>query len=56
MLALAKLNLSHAYPFMSLSFVLVLVISAFAFGEPLAWQKVAGVVLICLGVALGSHG
>ena len=56
MLALAKLDLSHAYPFISLSFVLVLLLSAMAFGEPLAWQKLAGVVLICLGVGAGSQG
>jgi drug/metabolite transporter (DMT)-like permease len=56
MLALNKLALSHAYPFMALSFVLVLFLSAALFGEPLSWSKLAGVALICLGVALGSQG
>ena len=40
---MVKLDLSHAYPFVSLSFVLVLFLSALLFGEPLSWAKVAGV-------------
>jgi len=56
MLAMVKLDLSHAYPFVSLSFVLVLFLSALVFGEPLTWAKVGGIVLIVAGVALGSQG
>ena len=56
MLALNRLPLSHAYPFMGLSFVLVLLLSAALFGEPMTWPKLAGVALICLGVGLGSQG
>ena len=56
MLAMVKLQLGHAYPFISLSFVLVLFLSALFFGEPLTWQKMAGVALIVGGVALGSQG
>ena len=56
MLALNKLPLSHAYPFMSLSFALVLFLSAALLGEPLSWPKVVGVVLICLGVVVSSQG
>lgn len=56
MLAMVKLELSHAYPFISLSFVLVLFLSAALFGEPLTWPKIAGVALIVGGVALGSQG
>jgi drug/metabolite transporter (DMT)-like permease len=56
MLAMVKLDLSHAYPFVSLSFVLVLFLSAALFGEPLSLAKMAGVALIVAGVALGSQG
>jgi multidrug transporter EmrE-like cation transporter len=56
MLAMVKLDLSHAYPFVSLSFVLVLFASAGLFGEPLTPAKIAGVALIVAGVALGSRG
>jgi multidrug transporter EmrE-like cation transporter len=56
MAALTRLDLSHAYPFMSLAFVLVMVASAFFFGEPLTGPKVAGIALICIGIAVGSQG
>ena len=56
MAAMTRLDLSHAYPFMSLAFILVVLLSALVFHEPLSWQKVAGVVLICAGIALGSQG
>ena len=56
MLALNRLPLSHAYPFMALSFVLVLLLSALLFGEPLTTLKVVGALLICVGVGLGSQG
>jgi drug/metabolite transporter (DMT)-like permease len=56
MAALTKLDLSHAYPFVSLSFVAVMVGSAWLFHEPLTGLKIAGIALICLGVAIGSQG
>jgi len=56
MAALTRLDLSHAYPFMSLSFALVALASALVFHEPFTGPKIAGVVLICLGVAIGSQG
>jgi drug/metabolite transporter (DMT)-like permease len=56
MLALSKLPLSHAYPFVSVSFVLVLIMSGVAFSETMTWQKIAGVCLIMLGVVIGSQG
>ena len=56
MAALTKLELSHAYPFVSLSFVAVTLGSAWLFQEPLTGLKLAGVALICLGVAVGSQG
>lgn len=56
MLAMTKLELGHAYPFVSLSFVLVLGLSAALFGEPLTWAKAIGVALIVAGVAVGSQG
>ena len=56
MAAMTRLQLSHAYPFMSLAFVLVLVGSAWFFQEPLTLPKVAGLVLICAGIVIGSQG
>ncbi len=56
MAAMTKLQLSHAYPFMSITFVLVLVLSSLIFHEPITWPKVAGMVLITAGVVVGSQG
>lgn len=56
MAAMTKLELSHAYPFMSLSFVLVLVLSALVFHEPVNIWKIAGLVLITAGIIVGSQG
>jgi drug/metabolite transporter (DMT)-like permease len=54
--ALSKLELSRAYPFVSVSFVLVLILSAIVFGESLTPLKVTGAVLILAGLVLGSQG
>jgi multidrug transporter EmrE-like cation transporter len=56
MAAMTKLPLSHAYPFTSLSFVLVLFLSAFFFQEPLTWPKLVGLALITAGIVLSSQG
>lgn len=56
MAAMTKLQLSHAYPFMSLAFVLILLFSAWLFHEPITTPKVVGVVLVILGLAVGSQG
>jgi drug/metabolite transporter (DMT)-like permease len=53
--ALSKLPLSDAYPFVSASFVLVLVLSAVIFHERLTAAKIAGAVLIVAGLILGSR-
>jgi drug/metabolite transporter (DMT)-like permease len=54
--ALTEFELSYAYPFMSLSFLLVLVLSAILFQEPLTVSKVVGVGLIVAGIIIGSRG
>ena len=55
MAALTQLELSRAYPMMSLSFVLVLVASAWLLGEQMSAATVAGVALIVLGTILIGH-
>ena len=56
MAAMTRLELSHAYPFMSLAFVLVMVCSAWLFSEPITLLKVAGIALVVLGLVIGSQG
>lgn len=55
MVALTRLQLSHAYPFMGLAFAFVLLLSGVLLGESLTWQKVVGVALIAGGVILSGQ-
>lgn len=56
MAAMTKLPLGHAYPFVSLSFVLVLILSGIVFNESITPLKILGMLIIMLGVAVGSKG
>ena len=54
--ALTQLELSYAYPFMGLTFIFVLMLSALMFQEALGWEKIMGVALIVAGITLSSQG
>lgn len=54
--ALSKFELSYAYPFVSLSFVLVLILGGVFFHEGITVSKVIGVGFIIMGVIIGSRG
>lgn len=54
-LAMTKLPISLAYPFMALSFPLVVIASHFIFGEYVSSLRMIGVALICGGVVLVNH-
>jgi len=56
MAAMTKFELSHAYPFMSLNFVVVLVLSGWLLSEPMNIQKTVGVALIVLGTVVAARG
>lgn len=56
MAAMTKFNLSHAYPFMGLSFVLVLLCSGILFGEAITPMKITGTALIVFGIIVASQG
>jgi uncharacterized membrane protein len=56
MAAMTKFDLSHAYPFMSLNFVIVLLLSGWILTEPLSPQKALGVILIVVGTIVAARG
>lgn len=56
MAAMTKLQLSHAYPFMSLAFALVMLLSGPLFNESITAPKIMGIILVMLGLAIGSQG
>lgn len=55
MMALSKFELSHAYPFMSAAFVMVIFLSALFFNESISWQKLIGLLLIVAGIVVTSR-
>lgn len=56
MAAMTKFQLSYAYPFMSLAFVFVLILSNIFFKEPITMAKSIGMGFIVLGIIFGSRG
>ena len=56
MAAMTKFDLSHAYPFMSLTFVFVLLLSGWLLSESLSVPKVVGVALIVVGTVVAARG
>jgi drug/metabolite transporter (DMT)-like permease len=52
---LSKVELSFAFPFIGLSYVLVVLFSWVVLGESISYLRWIGVVVICLGVFLVSR-
>lgn len=55
MAAMTKFDISFAYPFMSLSFALVFILSAVFFAEPITVHKVVGLGFIVVGIFISSQ-
>ncbi|MBB4591470.1 EamA family transporter [Xanthomonas cannabis] len=55
MAAIGRMPLSKAYPFTSLSFPIVAILSTWAFRETMDWHKIAGTILIIAGVIVVSR-
>ena len=52
MIVLSKVNVSLAYPFLSVGYVVTAVLAYLIFKEPLTVQKIFGIAIICLGVVI----
>jgi multidrug transporter EmrE-like cation transporter len=55
MLAMTKFDISYAYPFTALGFVIILASSHFLFGEEIVMTKIIGVSFIVLGIYIISR-
>lgn len=53
---LSKVELSFAYPFLSLAYVVVALAAWFLFKEDLNPYRIGGIALICLGTVLIAQG
>ncbi len=53
---LSKVELTYAYPFLSLAYVVVAFAAWFLFGEELNAARIGGIALICFGTILIARG
>ncbi len=56
MLAVSRMDLSKAYPFMALNFVLVGLAAVPLFGEAYSLPKMLGLILVVVGIIVSSQG
>ena len=52
--ALSGLELSYAYPMVSMAYVLIAFSSKILFNENVTWKRWASIIVICIGVSLIS--
>lgn len=55
LVVLARVEVSYAYPFLSVGYVVVTLIGYFIFQESLSWIRVIGMSIIIVGVILLSR-
>lgn len=53
--ALSRVDVSVAYPMMSLGYIVTCAAGILIFNEPFSWSKILGVLIIILGVYLVSN-
>ena len=53
---LKKIDVIIAYPFISLGIVFTTFFAWFFYNEPLNMFKITGIIVICIGVVILSHG
>jgi multidrug transporter EmrE-like cation transporter len=52
LIILSRVDLSFAYPLISIGYIIIVVLSRLIFNEPVTSYRVAGTVLVCAGVFL----
>lgn len=55
MVVLSKVEVSFAYPFLSIGYVVAAVVGYYFFGESLTLTRIMGIIVICIGVYLISR-
>lgn len=56
MIAMTKFEISYAYPYNAVGFMLILILSNILFGESISHNKVIGLIFIISGIIIGSRG
>lgn len=55
MVVLSKVEVSFAYPFLSIGYVVAALVGYYFFDESLTLTRIAGIIVICIGVFLISR-
>ena len=55
MVVLSKVNVSLAYPFSCVGFIITAILAYFFLNEPLTPQKCIGIAVICIGVIILTY-
>lgn len=55
MIVLSKVEVSFAYPFLSIGYVVAALVGYYFFGESMTLYRIAGILVICIGVYLISR-
>ena len=55
MIVLSKVDVSYAYPFLSIGYILSAIVGYYFFGEAVTPVRIAGIIVICIGVVLISR-
>ena len=53
---LSRVQVSYAYPFLSIGYIITAVAAYFFLGESLSIYKIAGIMIICAGIIVLSLG
>ena len=56
LVVLSRENLSSVYPFLGLTYILILLTGHWMLGEPTQWWQVVGTLLVGVGVVLVAKG
>lgn len=52
LMVLSRVEVSYAYPFFSIGYIIAAFVGYFYFGESMTLNKIGGIIIICLGVFL----
>lgn len=56
MLVLSKLEVSLAYPLLSIGYIIAAIIGYYYLGESIGVHRIVGIALICVGIVVLSRG
>jgi multidrug transporter EmrE-like cation transporter len=52
LIVLSRLDLSYAYPFLALNYVLIALVGRFVLGEDISLARWVGLLLVCIGIVV----